>query len=217
MMRAVWFALGLVAAGVFVGVALAGESAPLAAAFFFVVALVVILPCVAVLRVIRGGGTFRQRLKRPEGLALALSLLALGIAVIVPWFMGLVDGADGLVRMAGAVAVAVAIFAAGRRLKPGWAVLTSIALVGSCLSAALLSNGLAEWVGWQDLHWRETTDDPLDGSSVDIGWGILGAVVFAPVAGTALGLASQVNKREPVSAQGAMAGSAGVPGSISST
>jgi hypothetical protein len=64
------------------------------------------------------------------------------------------------------------------------------------MMGAILSHGLAESVGWQDLHWRETTDDPMDGSSVDIGWGIVGAVIFAPVAGIVLGIASQVNKRE---------------------
>jgi hypothetical protein len=70
--------------------------------------------------------------------------------------------------------------------------------VGSCAIAALLSHGLAEKAGWQDLHWRPTTDDPMDGSSVDIGWGIVGAIVFAPIAGIVLGIASQVNKRETV-------------------
>jgi hypothetical protein len=197
-----WFVLGLAGFSLLAGSALSGWAGNtfLGALFVFLLALVVLLPLLALTRLASRRGTLAHRLKDPEGRALGLAATAVGISILFPWVGALAHGGDRLVGILGAIVVAATIVYAARQVTPGWAVLASIALVGSCLVAAVLSHAGAERLGWQDLHWRETTDDPMNGSSVDIAWGILGAVIFAPVAGTVLGIASQVNKREQVGA-----------------
>jgi hypothetical protein len=192
-----WVVLGL-AAGAALAVILLfpSDNAPTLNLFaFFVVTLVVALPALAVARIMSvGHRTVDDWLVLPEGRALGLALLAVAVAAALPWIVAVMEELEWLPGSVGTIGLAIAIWFAARQVTPGWAVLASIALVWYCSVAALLSHGLAEWAEWQDLHWRETTDDPLAGSSVDIGWGILGAIVFAPVAGAAIGLLSPVNK-----------------------